>query len=807
MLSGLAGRIERFTGRENDLHELREQLRGLSPAFGRPVALLGTAGVGKTAIALEYAHRFMNDYDLVCWIRCGRPAEIDVRVAEIASLLEDRFGVRGPTGATVAQRARTVLDVLGDGETVPSWLLIYDNAEDIEAVRRYLPRGGGRVLITSQNQSWEDNGVRPMPVRMLDREESLALLLREVPNLGRDEANALAHTLGDLPVAIISVAAYLRDTGYPVARYLGDLQDQQPKPPGAGALSVYPAEVAGAWDAPVELLRERSPAAARLLDLCSVMAPEVSLDLVYSGAMAQVLEPYDAALAEPLMMGRVVQEASRLNLLTLDPVAQHIVMHRVVQTVVRNRMSPEERGAARADVQRILLAARPRRDVDDPATWSRYELLWPHLEPAEVVSSASDRVRQLIIDRVRYSYVFSDFDRGLAEAYDAVGSWERMRAATDDPALYQALLTQLLQLKYNIGNILLAQSRFSESRRLHSYVYGEQARILGRDHAHTLMTAGSLATDLRALGLYRDALVLDEKTRPAWVGLYGEDHVWSLRAANSLAVSLRLTGDVRAALRLDRDTFTRSQLTSGDGHPLTLSSARNLARDHLECGEYREATERARSAYVLADERLGADPAAALDGQVLLGIALRGEGKPEEAQVQFIAAFGLLSAHFGDSASATLAARLSYAVNLWSLDQFAEAEAEIRHVLAEYERRLGPDHPHALACRVNLAATLRQRQETQQAAMEIGAALAGLELVLGAEHPYTLAAEMVNGVLLADRGDRPGSAGRGAHLQRARPHAGDDAPGHAARPGQPADDAKGPRRRHDRGPAPGGRPA
>lgn len=761
-VSGLTERSDKFTGRENDLQELRGQLRSFSTAVVRPVALLGTAGVGKTAIALEYTHRFMNDYDLVCWIRCGRTAEIDTRVAEIAPFLEDRFNIRIPADATVAQRARAVLDVLADGESVPRWLLIYDNAEDIETVKRYMPRGGGRVLITSQNQAWEDNGVRPIRVRMLERHESVALLLSEVPHLTRDEAAALAVALGDLPVAIISVAAYLRDSGYPVARYLSGLEDSQRRTPSSGVLSVYPPEVAGAWDAPLGLLRERSAASPRLLELCSVMAPEVSLDLIYSRAMAKALTPYDPALAEPLIMGRVVQEAIKLNLLTLDSATRHVVMHRVVQAVVRNRMTAEQRTAARADVQQILLAARPRRDVDAPATWSRYRLLWPHLESAEVVSSASDQVRQLIIDRVRYIYVLSDYDRGLQEGAEAAAVWEEMRAATADPAVEKVLSTQLLQLRYNIGNILLRQSRFSESRELHAQVHAEQCEILGPEHPHTLMTAGSLAADLRALGLNRDALDYDERTRPAWVSLYGENHFWSLRAANNLAVSYRLNGNVRAALQLDRDTLTRLQVPAfGEGHPLTLSSAQNLARDHLECGEYREAADQARSAYQNAANALGPDSVAALDGQVLLGIALRSEGKPQEAEELFAAALNVLVARFGDSASATLACRLSYAVNLWSLDRFVEAEEEFRSVLASYEHIFGENHPHALVCRVDLAAALRQRLEPHQAAAEISIARDGLERVLGAEHPYTLAAEMVDGVLLADEGD----FGQAAELQ------------------------------------------
>ena len=751
VLRGLAARNERFTGRENDLRELRDQLRGSSTAVVRPLTLLGTAGVGKTAIALEYAHRFMNDYDLVCWIPCGQSEEVDLRVAEILPALQDRFGVSAPPESTVAERAKMVLDVLADGETVPRWLLVYDNAEDIDAVRDYLPSGGGQVLITSQNQGWEDRNVRPMRVRMFDREESVAHLLRVVPSLTRDEADALAEALGDLPVAITAVAVYLRDSGYPVSRYLSDLERQQPSAPSVGVLSVYPREVAAAWDAPLKLLKERSEAAARLLELCSVMAPDVAVDLVHSRAMAEVLEPFDPALAAPLIMGRIVQEASKLNLLTPDSATKQITVHRVVQTVVRSRMSAAEVAAAQAQVQQILLAARPRRDVDDPATWSRFRILWPHLGPAEVVSSASERVRELIIDRIRYIYVFSDYARGVTEATAAAVRWQEMLDAGPEPEAERALRTQLLQLQFNLGNILLAQSKFNESRKLHAHVLEEQTRLLKADHPYTLMTAGSLAADLRALGLYRDALKLDRQTHPAWVGLYGEDNLWSLRAANNLAVSFRLNGHVNAALQLDRDTHQRLQATLGDRHSLTLSSSRNLARDLLECGEYRAAVDTARHAYRLSAEQLGVDSAAALDGQVLLGIALRSVGHPAEAEPQFEQALDLLRTRLGTAGSATLAGRLSFAVNLWSLDRFAEAEAEMCPVLEQYQNSFGPNHPHTLVCRVNLAALLRQQLDLEKATESISLALDGLERVLGPEHPYTLAAEMVHGVLLADQ--------------------------------------------------------
>ncbi len=746
-------RNEGFTGREQDLRDLRDELRSYSTAVVRPIALLGTAGVGKTSEALEYAYRFQNDYDFVGWIDCQRVAEIDHQVADLALKLHDKFGVAVPAGATVAERARMVLERLSDGETVPHWLLVYDNAEDVDAVREYLPASGGQVLITSQNHDWADQAARSLRVEMFDREESVLHLRRVVPSMTEGEADAVAEALGDLPVAVAAVAAFLRDTGYPVADYLSSLAREPQRALAVRPPTGYPTMVAAAWDLPLQVLRDRSPAAARLLELCSVMAPNISLDLVYYRPMAELLEPYDPALAEPLLMPRLVQEISKLHLLRLDSNANEIQVHQLIQAIVRGRMEAEQLTETRADVQRLLLAARPRREVDDPATWSRYRLLWPHLGPAEVVSSPDDKVRQLIIDRVRYIYVLRDLDRGITEATEAASCWEKMLAATTNPVSVRALRTQLLHLRFNIANILLFQNRLEDARHLAETVLAEQVELLGADHPHALMTAGTLAGALRALGRYRESLERDLRTYPAWVKQNGEGHPRTLQAANNLAESYRVAGDVYRALRLDEDTRRLFAATLGERHPWTLFTARNLVRDRLEAGEYHGAVDDAARVYQACADALGADSPEALDAQVLLGIALRSAGLAAEAAVQFDEALRRLTARFGLTSAEALACRLSNSANLLSLERFGDAEAEIRPVLQEYRRSLGPGHPHVLVCHVNLATALRLRLQHDEAIAEVDLATEGLDRVLGTEHPYALAAEMVSAVLLADHGD------------------------------------------------------
>src|SRR6202034_1294080 len=104
------------------------------------------AGVGKPSEALEYAYRFRNDYDLVAWIDCQRAPQIDVQLRDLGQRVQREFTVAAPDDPTLEERAQWVLGVLSEGVAVPRWLIIYDNAEDIDAVRRYLPSGGGQVL-------------------------------------------------------------------------------------------------------------------------------------------------------------------------------------------------------------------------------------------------------------------------------------------------------------------------------------------------------------------------------------------------------------------------------------------------------------------------------------------------------------------------------------------------------------------------------------------------------------------------------------------------------------------------------------
>ena len=133
-----------FTGRTGMLDQLRQRLRS---GEGTLVvqALYGLGGVGKTQLAIEYAHRFAGDYDLVWWIDAEQPVFIASQLAQLG----DKLNL--PTRPTVAD---TVELVLAELRRRRRWLLIFDNAQRPQHLADYQTGGAGHVLITSRSPDW-----------------------------------------------------------------------------------------------------------------------------------------------------------------------------------------------------------------------------------------------------------------------------------------------------------------------------------------------------------------------------------------------------------------------------------------------------------------------------------------------------------------------------------------------------------------------------------------------------------------------------------------------------------------------------
>lgn len=207
-----------FVGRADELGQLAALLGTTESSSGDPVmisAINGTAGIGKTALAVHWAHQAAQrfpDGQLYVNLRGFDPTSTPVQPAEAIRGFLDAFQIpaeRIPVGLD-AQAAlyRSVLA----GRSV---LVILDNAKDVDQVRPLLPGSSTcRVVITSRNQLASlvtQEGIHLITLDVLTAEEAGALLAR---HLGQDRVTAEPEVIKELivhcarlPLALATAAA------------------------------------------------------------------------------------------------------------------------------------------------------------------------------------------------------------------------------------------------------------------------------------------------------------------------------------------------------------------------------------------------------------------------------------------------------------------------------------------------------------------------------------------------------------------------------------------------------------------------
>lgn len=710
-----------FTGRDALLEALRNGFLS-SPAGSAKQVLHGLGGVGKTQIALEYAHRFRADYDVVWWVPAEQLGTVRTALEALARPL------RLPVTSGVEETVRTVLDALRIGRPYRRILIIFDNAMDPTALREFIPDGPGHILLTSRDQAWQREADQ-VEVNVFSRAESIAFLRRRIPSIVEPDADRLADRLGDLPLAVEQAGAWLAATGMAVPSYLELLNTrmlevlEENPPPG------YRQTVAATWLVSLEKLREQMPAAARMLELCAFFGAEpIPIWLLRSDRFVEVLLPFDRSLSDQLFHSRLIREISRYALARIDYGQGTIELHRLVQEVIRVKMTSAERAENRHHVHEILTAAHPK-DPDPPENWARYGELWPHVIPSRVLECQVEAVRMFVLDMARYLWIRGDYSGSRELTERAIEAWQPRYDDND---------TMTLMMRFNYANALRLQADYPTARAIDEDAYRRLRQSRGAADPYTLMVAGSLAADLRALGYYEQARDLDRETLDYHREVLGEDNARTMSAANNLAVSLRLLGDFEGALALDANTLNWRRELLGERHLFTLSSASSYGRDLRDLGDFEESRTILEPA--LADYRaVGQQHPDTLRAAKNLAVTLRKLGRLEEAYELTTATLASMLELHGPSHPDSLACAMNLACDLSALgrDEEALTTAQAAHDL--YVGKMGRDHSFTIASANNLAICLRRLHREAEARVISEDTLERFRTALGENHPYTLA--------------------------------------------------------------------
>lgn len=712
-----------FTGREEQLDQLHRRLQGGATAV-LPEALHGLGGVGKSQIAIEYVYRHTADYDLIWWVPAEHPGQIASAMVELAQQM------RLPVSSEAITAVPAVRDALRTGRPYRNWLLVFDNAEDPDTVRPYLPTGGpGHALVTSRNRQWA-NLARSLEVDVFSREESIALLRRRGPDLSDTDADRLAETLGDLPLAIEQAAVWRAETGMPADEYLRLFEEKR-----AELLEVemdttdYKMPVAAAWNVSLDRLRQNHPAALQLLQVCAFFAPEPISRTLFTGVRElPVPDELQSTLRNPIQLGRAIREINRYALARIDHRTNTIQLHRLVQAVLVDQMSPEDQRDMRYAAHLLLVGGDPN-DPAPPVQWPRYAMLLPHVLVSRAVESEDLWVRNLVVNVVYYLHNWGDHQAFRDLAQEAYERWQESSGEADVSTLAMARW-------FGVGLRLLSQ--FNEARALDEHTLEVLRRTVGDEHELTVLTMNNLAADMRILGDFRAARQLSEQALEIAERAFGEDDPATLVARHNLGVSLRLTGSFGEAFELDEETLRRRTLMYGEDNRSTLNTVNGLGLDEMEAGQYLAARSRLEASVLRCRHILGDDNPDTMLGIRALSVALRRAGDYAAAREASEEALERFRARYGEMDRLTLSAAANVAADLRHNRELEDSKALGERTLEQHREMLGEQHPHTLALATTHAITLRQLGEVEAARELNQRTFEQTTAMLGADHPTTL---------------------------------------------------------------------
>jgi hypothetical protein len=503
-----------FVGRDLFIKELRDTFQINSrPAlrhFGR-IALFGLGGIGKTQIALEFVYRSQTSYHRIYWISAVTQE----------SLLDGYEKIGKRANIPIASDSKPVAaaeQVLLWLKKTPDWLLVVDNLDDINVLSTQNlgdpniihllipePGPGQHTLITTRNPNADHIPAQAKEVPLFEEADSVALLsalsgITISPKSEKEKvAQQIAKELGNLPLALSQAGAYIKQKSGGFApylehytRYRSRVNSWIPKGPRP-----YPHSVATTWIMSFNEIRKSNSTAAHLFQLLAFFNPDgILIEFLKSGSKGMDKD-LERLVFDEFEFTEALSSFEMFSLIKWDQQSNSILIHRLVQAVVKDEMSEMD-----------LMTFRPMTvDICDksfPEEWNNDNRALCRSYIGQVMGPLIDLDAS---ETVKLAYVLNRVGGFLIEDGNIVDSEHilvrsRKIYLTILGAEHPETLTSMNNLAVTYGD----QGRTAEAAALKEEVLEKRRRILGAEHPDTLTSMTNLANTYRDQGRTAEAV-------------------------------------------------------------------------------------------------------------------------------------------------------------------------------------------------------------------------------------------------------------------------------------------------------------
>jgi tetratricopeptide (TPR) repeat protein len=513
--------------------------------------------------------------------------------------------------------------------TTPRWLIIFDNAEEPRDLRPFLPQGRGSVLITSRNPNWGALA-HPLEVRTLPRDKAIEFLLaragvivsreaakqspppsviasreaakqspppsviasreaaKQSPNRDVEIASSqnpllamtsdamtqtageLADALGCLPLALEQAGAYIEASGISFADYLTRWRAHHRELLAHPPATDYPTTVATTWDISFQAVAAQSPASVTLMNLLAFFAPEPiprDLFIAREGRGAIKLRPHE--WRDEMELDNAVIPLRRYSLIQATP--ETLAMHRLVQMIVRDRLSDDERKTFAHAALHAVNDAFPYDIQNDVSAWATCARLAAH---ARAVTEEAERLGIAPEATARLLNQLGLYLQARAEFADARACFER--ALQIDEATFGPNHPNVATAVNNLGSVLQDLGDLAGARTCYERALQIDEATFGPNHPNVARDVNNLGSVLRALGDLAGARACFERALQIDEAIFGPNHPNVARDVNNLGSVLRALGDLAGARACFERALQIDEATFGPNHPEVATDVNNL---------------------------------------------------------------------------------------------------------------------------------------------------------------------------------------------------------------------------------------
>ncbi|KAL7935608.1 P-loop containing nucleoside triphosphate hydrolase protein [Trichoderma chlorosporum] len=709
--------------------------RCLKPA-GR-VALFGLGGVGKSQLAIEFAHRIAEAHDdiWVFWIYAATQA----RVQEGFRMIADAVKLPGRD----EQKADIPLLVQNwlSNERNGRWIIILDSADNSEILyglnqsdpdqrplSTYFPQSrNGSILLTTRSKKLASKltggyndiiEVQPMTetdaLNLLEKTMGSPLSLSDT-----DLAKNLVDALDYIPLAISQAGAYIqaRKPLCSLEKYLNNFRKSEKESmrlleheaPDIGRDEESSKAILKTWTISFEHIRSRKPG----------NNPNSK-----SRAAKDSEEDIDNSFEEDILILR------EYCLITVNEEGNKFEMHRLVQLSIKIWLKAFElKEMFMQTYIKRMATSFPKEKYEN---WTICEELFAHAQLAVDYRPDDDTVEDWAT--LCYKAGYYAYRQGrYAIAQRMVGKCRKARENKLGKDHAETLECVLL-----LSRILEVMGRWEEAEKLQTQILDTHMTKLGPDHLDTVSSMSYLASTFWSQGRWEEAEKLQVQALETCKNKLGPDHLDTLISMSYLALTFRSQGRWEEAEKLQVQALETCKTKLGPEHLSTLTSMHNLALIFKDQGRLKEAEKLHTQVLETYKNTLGANHPDTLASMNNLALTLFSQGRWKEAEKLQMQVLETRKNTLGANHPDTLISMYNLALTFFSQGRWKEAEKLQMQLLETQKAKLGLEHPNTLTTMSNLAQNWRCQGRDKDALALMEDCFQIMQRVLGPQHPNTL---------------------------------------------------------------------